>query len=314
MELRHVRYFVAVVEEGNFTRAAERLAMAQSPISNQIAKLERELGVRLLDRTTRSVTLTEPGAVFFERCQKLLADSEQAIAAVRSADMGKMGSLSLGFTGTATYDLMPNLVRAYRSRAPHVELTLRSEMLTPVQVAALLDGSLSVGLLRPPVDSSDIVVERVHNEALVVVVPVQHTLASATAVDLADLAAEPFIGYASPSTMHETLIRACAAVGFEPAIRLQVAETATLVALVAAGLGVAVAPESVRHLRMNGVSYRPLRSPTATIPLALAYRTDAISPLIRRYLESCRTVLRSRQLLNSPVGESAAFGSYIDTI
>ncbi|MBS9376161.1 HTH-type transcriptional regulator BenM [Rhodococcus sp. B50] len=307
-----MKYFTAVVEEGSFTRAATRLSMAQSPLSHQIRALEREIGVQLLERTTRSIALTEAGRVFYDRCVAMLDAAEDAAESARKADRGEMGALSLGFTGSATYDLMPNLVRAYRERNPLVELTLRSEMLTPAQVDALLDGTLSVGLLRPPVKSPGIVVELLRHEALLVALPVQHPRATATTLDLRDLAEEAFIGYC-PSTLHDTLITACEQVGFAPDIRQQVAETSTLIALVAAGLGVALVPESVRHLRMNGVTYRPLRTPRVSVPLALAYREDAIGPLIRRYLDTVRTVLRSKKLLD-PSPHPETFGQYIDTI
>ena len=308
-----MKYFVTVVDEGSFTRAAERLSIAQSPLSHQIRKLERELAVTLLERTTRSIALTEAGRVFYDRCVTLLAATDDAMDSARMAARGEMGALSLGFTGAATYDLMPNLVRAYRERNPHVELTLRSEMLTPDQVDALLDGTLTVGLLRPPVKVPGIVVEHLRNESLMVVMPVQHPMATYTAIDLHDLAEETFIGYRAPATMYETLVDTCKQAGFVPNIKQQIAETSTLVALVAAGLGVALAPESVRHLRMNGVTYRPLRSPKATVPLALAYREDAVGPLVRRYLDTARTVLRSKKLINVAPHEDA-FGEYVDTI
>lgn len=313
MELRHMRYFVAVVDEGSFTRAAGQLSIAQSPLSQQIRKLEKELAVTLLERTTRSIVLTEAGRVFYRRCIALLTAADEAIDSARMADRGELGSLSLGFTGSATYDLMPNLVRAYRERNPQVELSLRSEMLTPDQVQALLDGTLSVGLLRPPVRADGIVVEHLRNEPLVVVLPVQHRMATRTAIDLRDLADEPFIGYRALSTMSDTLHACCEQAGFRPAVQQHVAETSTLVALVAAGLGVALAPESVRHLRMNGVTYRPLRTPKATVPLALAYRSDSVGPLIRRYLDTARTVLRSKKLINVEQRPEVE-GGYIDSI
>lgn len=308
-----MKYFVTVVDEGSFTRAAERLSIAQSPLSQQIRKLERELSVTLLERTTRSIALTEAGRVFYDRCVALLAATDDAMDSARMAARGEMGALSLGFTGAATYDLMPNLVRAYRERNPHVELSLRSEMLTPDQVDALLDGTLTVGLLRPPVKVPGIVVEHLRNESLMVVMPVQHPMATYTAIDLHDLAEETFIGYRAPATMYETLVNTCKQAGFVPTIKQQIAETSTLVALVAAGLGVALAPESVRHLRMNGVTYRPLRSPKATVPLALAYREDAVGPLVRRYLDTARTVLRSKKLINVALHEEV-FGGYVDTL
>ncbi len=201
------------------------------------------------------------------------------------------------------------------SAIPLVELTLRSEMLTPAQVDALLDGTLSVGLLRPPVKSPGIIVELLRHEPLLVALPVQHPRAIATAMDLRDLTAEAFIGYCDPSTMHDTLIAACEQVGFVPSVRQQVAETSTLVALVAAGLGVALVPESVRHLRMNGVTYRPLRTPDddRAPPGVGLPRRHHRPPLIRRYLDTARTVLRSKKLLD-PIPHVDTFGQYIDTL
>jgi DNA-binding transcriptional LysR family regulator len=157
MELRHLEYFVAVAEELSFTRAAERLTIAQSPVSQQIRKLERELGTDLFDRTTRSVELTDAGRILYAEAVELLAASRRAADNTRLAGQGRLGRLALAFTGSATYELMPLLVRAYAQRFPDVTLEVRSEMLTPAQVGGLLEGSISVacsGRRWPPTASS----------------------------------------------------------------------------------------------------------------------------------------------------------------
>jgi len=301
MELRHVEYFVAVAEELSFTKAAERLSMAQSPISEQIRKLERELGVSLFDRTTRSVQLTEPGRIFYQQATSLLAAARRTAASARLAGEGRLGRLALAFGGSATYELMPQLIRAYKQRYPEVVLEVRSEMLTPMQVAGLLDDTISVGLLRPPVNGDGLVIEVVREEPLVVLLPVNHPLASRVDLDLTDLRNEDFISYPSspPSSVFLTTTDACRQVGFTPRIHQEVAETASLVALVAAGLGVALAPSSVRHLRIPGVTHRPLRAPETTVTLALAYKQGPVPPVVRGYLETVRSVLRKQRTISA---------------
>jgi DNA-binding transcriptional LysR family regulator len=295
VELRHVRYFVAVAEEHSFTRAAQRLSIAQSPLSQQIRKLERELGVDLFLRTTRSVQLTHAGTIFYERARYLLASSEAAAEATRKAAVGELGQLSLGFTGSATYELLPALVRAFHARNPDVSLELHSEMLTPAQVEALEQHRIDVGVLRPPVNARGVVIEVLREEPLVVLLPVRHPLAGSRSVSLAALRDETFVGYPSKplSTLHSVMLTACRQAGFTPRIGQEVAETATLVALVAAGLGVGLVPASVQQLRIRGAVYVPMASPPVSVQLALAYRAGQVSPLVRRYLETARTLTRS---------------------
>lgn len=311
MELRHIEYFVAVAEELSFTRAAERLSIAQSPVSQQVKKLERELGVELFERTTRSVQLTDAGRIFYHDCTALLAASRQAIESAQLAGRGHLGRLNLAFTGSATYELMPLLVSAYKQRFPNVKLEIRSEMLTPPQVDGLLDGSISVGLLRPPIARQGLVHEILRHEPLVVLLPVSHPLASKVRLDLTDLADEMFVSYPSspPSSVYQAATMACQQAGFSPRVVQEVAETATLVALVAAGLGVALAPAPVRHLRVNGVTHRPLAGRTVTVPLAIAYKEGPVSPLVRGYLETTRTLVRIQQ---SRAKQAAVTNNYKD--
>lgn len=316
MELRHIEYFVAVAEELNFTRAAERLSVAQSPVSAQIRKLERELGVTLLNRTTRAVELTAAGQSFYVEATALLAAAQRAADNVRLAGQGRLGRLSLAFTGSCTYELMPQLVHAYAQRFPDVVLDVRGEMLTPAQVEGLLDGSISVGLLRPPVHADGVVVEVLREEPLVALLPVRHPLASRVDFRLYDLRLEDFIGYPSspPSSVYQTVTAACRQAGFTPKIRQEVAETSSLVALVAAGLGVALAPASVRHLRINGVTHRPIRGTDVTLPLAVAYRGGTVPPIVRGYLETARAVMRKHRQVSSGPGFAPAGEDLPDTL
>src|ERR1700732_298195 len=197
MELRHLEYFGAVAEDRSLARPAERLTIAQSPVSQQIRKLERELGTALFDRTTRSVELTEAGRILYAEAITLLAASRRAADNARLAGQGHLGRLALAFTGSATYELMPLLVRAYAQRFPDVTLEVRSEMLTPAQVDGLLEGRISVGLLRPPVTADGLVVEVPRHEPLVALLPVPHPRATQVNLELTDLRDEPFIGYPS---------------------------------------------------------------------------------------------------------------------
>ena len=290
MELRLLRSFVAVAEERHFGRAAERLHMAQPPLSQQIRRLEAELGATLLHRTTRSVELAPAGEVLLVRAREILALVEGATEDARRAARGEFGRLAVGFTGSATYALLPQVAAALRSELPGVVLDLRGELLTPAQVERLLDGRLDVGLLRPPVRDGDLAVEVVRSEPLVAVLPEAHPLAEADSVPLEELEGEPFVVYPSHfrSVVHDAVEATCAAHGFHPRVALEVSETATLVSFVAAGLGVSLVPESVRHMTVHGAVYRPLARDAAAVELAVAWRRADTSPVLERALEVVR--------------------------
>ena len=303
MELRHLRYFVAVADARSFTHAARRLHTAQSPLSQQIRQLERELGVELFTRTTRSVALTYAGQVFYDRASRLLEASAAAAEDARKAERGELGALSIGFTGSATYELLPTLVRAYADRHPEVTLRVYSDLVTPQQTEQLLDGRLSVGVLRPPVTVPGLAVETIRNERVVALLASRHPATVAREIDLVDLRDDWFVSYPDnpPSTMYSIMQAACRNAGFTPRIRQTVADSAALVALVAADMGVALVPSSLRHLRINGATVRPLSSPQLTTGLALAYRDTDVDPLVRRFLETARAVVRSRDAVETRV-------------
>jgi DNA-binding transcriptional LysR family regulator len=296
VELRHLRYFVAVAEERHFGRAAERLHIAQPPLSQQIRRLEAELGVTLLHRTTRRVEVAPAGEVLLVRAREILVAVDGATEDTRRAARGEFGALAVGFTGSATYELLPKLAAALRRALPGVALNLRGELLTPAQVASLLDGTLDLGLLRPPVRERELAVEVVRREPLVAVLPEAHPLATADAVPLEELKGEPFVVYPSHfrSVVHDAVEETCEAHGFLPRVALEVSETATLVSFVAAGLGVSLVPESVRHMTVRGAVYRPLAGDAATVELAVAWRRDNDTAVLARALEVVRSDLRSR--------------------
>ncbi len=290
VDLRQLRYFVAVAEERHFGRAAERLHIAQPPLSQQIRRFEAELGEPLLHRTTRSVELAPAGAVMLERGREILAAFDGAIEDARRAARGEYGRLAIGFTGSCTYSTLPSVAAALRSELPGVVLDLRGERLTPAQVAELLDGTLDLGLLRPPVHDRDLATEVVRSEPLVAVLPESHPLAATGAVPLERLAGEPFVTYPSHfrSVVHNAVEDACAAHGFAPLAAHEVAETATLVSFVAAGLGVSLVPESVQNMSVRGAVYRPLADDATRVELAVAWRRHDERPVLTRALDVIR--------------------------
>ncbi|MGI5498978.1 LysR substrate-binding domain-containing protein [Lentzea sp. CA-135723] len=285
MELRHLRYFVAVAEERHFGRAAERLHMAQPPLSQQIQQLEAELGVTLLRRTTRKVELTEAGTVYLDRARAVLSAVDDAGAeAVRVAE-GRQGRLVVGCVGSATYSLLPAFARVLRDELPAVDFVFRGEMLAPDQLESLLARRIDLALLRPPVEHPDVRVRTLRRDGFIVALPDGHRLAGRRRLKIEDLRDEDLIVHAAQgrSVMHGIVADLCRAAGFAPRIRHEVAETSTLVTFVASGLGVAVVPQPVAELGVPGTTYRPLAGRDG-IDLMAAVRADDDSPVLARAL------------------------------
>ncbi|MEU3554693.1 LysR family transcriptional regulator [Streptomyces fragilis] len=274
MELRQLRHFLALAEECHFGRAAARLHVAQPALSQLVKQLERELGVSLFNRSTRHVELTEAGHHLVGHARALVAEEERALAHMRELATGHAGRVSVGFIGTATYDVLPRVARTVRARLPRITLELRGETLTPQLVEGLRSGAFDLAVLRGAVDAEDISTLPLRSEPLVAVLPAHHRLAGRRSVPLADLAEEPFVIHPSQhrSSMYDLVLAACRRAGFEPAQVLEVGETATLVVLVAAGHGVALVPASVQSLHVEGVTYVPLTG-GESVDLLLARRT-----------------------------------------
>lgn len=295
MELRHLRYFVAVAEERHFGRAAARLHMAQPPLSQQIRQLEAELGIRLLHRTTRRVDLTPAGAAYLDRARDVLAAVDAAAVEAQRVDAGLEGRLVVGCVGSATYSLLPSLARTLREQVPAVDFSFRGEMLVPDQVEALHRGDIDLALLRPPIEAPGpgVALTPLRRERLIVALPDAHRLAGRKRLRVADLRDESFIVHPGRgrSVMNARVADLCHAAGFEPRIRQEVGETSTLVTFVAAGLGVAVVPETVAALGIAGAAYRPL-SGGGVIELSAAIRAGNETPQLARAMRILGTLVR----------------------
>jgi len=285
VELRHFRYFVALAEELHFGRAAQKLHIAQPGLSQQILALEKELGVALLTRTRRRVELTEAGRLFLQEGRRVLAQAQRAENLARRAGSGEIGRLTIAGTESATWDVLPELLREYRRCYSEVELVIR-EMTTPLQVAALHSGEIDVAFLRAPVETEGLNVRTVRQEPLAVLLPEAHPLAQRGAIPLAALSGEPLVVYpASPRpSWADFTIGVCRNAGFEPRIAHEANETATAVSFVAAGLGLILVPEALKGLVRPGVLFRPLAPPAPITQLLLVHRSGPPSPTLKTFL------------------------------
>jgi len=285
MELRHLRYFAAVAETRHFGRAAERLHLAQPALSQSVRQLEAELGVSLFTRTTRQVQLTPAGEFLYRDAQRVLGAIDDSVRGVRRIAGGRLGLLRIAFTGTAAFTQLPRIARVIKSRLPEVALEIHADLLTPAQADALDERRLDLGVLRPPVAHESLAVRTITRERLVLALPADHRLVDQPDLAMADLRAEPFVMYAdSHSAVNEAVLRSCREAGFTPHREHDAPGTAVLLALVSAGLGVALAPESVQASPLQGVVFRNVPD-TATTELALAWRTEESSPLVAAVLE-----------------------------
>lgn len=245
IELRHLRYFLAVAETLHFSRAAQRLGIAQPPLSQQIKRLETLLGHPLFERTTRGVKLTLAGQLLAERARTTLEKVQDDLSQVRRLGRGEEGTLTVGFSGSVMFTQLPAAINAYRRQYPKVELRLR-EMVTATQLAALLNGSIELAFLRDGDPTPGIEMRTVLSERYIAVLPVHHRLARKKTLDLASLKTEPFIFFArrrGPLAFDRTMA-CCERSGFQPAIVQEAPQWPTVIRLVAAGIGVSLLPAS----------------------------------------------------------------------
>lgn len=294
MELRHLRYFVAVAEELHFGRAAQQLHIAQQPLSRQIRDLEAELGVELFLRTKRTVRLTEVGQVFLTEARKTLKQAENAILLAQRTNRGEIGRLAIGFTGPALNSVLPKIVRRFKELYPKVDLALE-RLQTNEQVEALTSGRIHAGLLHPPVDDDILILETIHRENLVLILPDTHPLAEGAPapISLKDLANEPFIlfpRHVGP-VLYDQIIGLCQQAGFSPNVVLEVIPQQTILGLVSAEIGITLIHASVQALGQPGVVLRGLVEPTPELELAVAWSSDATNPVLPSFLEVVREVV-----------------------
>lgn len=289
-DLRQLRYFIAVAEELSFTRAALRLHLSQPPLSQQIRSLEQDLGVQLLERTKRHVSLTEPGRVFLEQARQILAKAEEARSQVVASAAGYSGQLRLAYTVSVSFHpALPQALLRFGQVAPNVRLKL-SEMYTEPQLVALLSGEIDVGFVRSdPTRAQDLRELRlsvVDREPLMLALPCGHRLANRTSMRLEEVAADAFVSQRRElaATLFDRLTKLAAQAGFQPSIVQHAQQLNGLLALVAAGLGLALVPASMRAVRLPGVSYVALEDSDAYLLLAVASRANDHSPALQQFL------------------------------
>lgn len=304
---RRLRLFLTVVEEGHVGRAAERLHMAQPPLSRHIQALEDELGVALFVRTPRGMVPTEAGTRLAQEARHLLALAEQAAERTRAAGQGLVGRLDVGLFGSGVLDVIPRLLARFHAERPQVRIVLHN-LTKAEQLQALRERRIAVGFNRLVPEEADIAVETLLRERLVVALPEHHSLAAKDSIALRDLHREPMILYPNlplHGLAHE--VRAAfAAEGVELVVEQEVEDVLTAVALVAGGFGAAVTTQSATNLRLPGVVFRRLRSPgLGELELCCLWRRDDPSPVLAGFLASIRQALHD-QTSSDPMEQGAA--------
>jgi DNA-binding transcriptional LysR family regulator len=291
IELRHLRYFLAVADTLHFSRAAERLGIAQPPLSQQIKRLEDLVGHRLFDRTTRGVKMTLAGQLLAERARSTMEKVQDDLAQVRRLGRGEEGTLTVGFSGSVMFTDLPAAIESYRRRYPKVELRLR-ELGTAAQIAALLDGTIDLAFLRDGDPTEGIQSTTLLEERFVAVLPQAHVLARKRSLRVRDLGKDPFIFYArrmGPLAFDRT-IACCERNGFRPNIVQEAPQWPTLVRLVAAGLGVSLAPACVANIAIPGAVYREVHAACRTT-VDLAIKAGSGKTLVKNFQEIARQKL-----------------------
>jgi DNA-binding transcriptional LysR family regulator len=291
MELRHLRYFLAVADELNFTRAARRLNMAQPPLTQQIKALEAEMGVMLFDRSAYRIELTEAGKAFAAEVGRILGDVRNAVLIAKRVASGAAGQVRVGFTESASFNpLVTSAFRAFRSTYPDVELSLEERQSTEL-AAALREERIDVAFVRPPLSAGEgLTLHLLGEEEMVVAVPSGHRLAGRRDVSLRELKTETFILY--PRSVRpglaDTVITACEKAGFSPRVEQYAPQLSSTINLVAASLGISIVPLSMHGLQPDTVAYVPLRGKPLSAQLGVALRSSETSPSVLKFIETAR--------------------------
>jgi DNA-binding transcriptional LysR family regulator len=294
IDLRHLRYVVVLAEELHFGRAAERLNTSQPPLSRYIRRVEQELGVQLFHRTKRVVQLTQAGVRFVEQARKLLSQFDHLKNVASRAQSGEIGHLAVGCVSSYKRYLV-DCVQAFSQKYPDVRLEFHS-MGTDEQAKALKQGRIHVGFVVLPLQTSELAIERISNEPRLLGLSAHHPLARRRRIPLTSLAMEPFILFTRElcSGSHDQIIRTCINAGFSIHISHEVTNIVTALALVEAGLGVSLFPASIRDFSSKQVVLREVYPSFPKVELALAYRSDDESPLLRLFLSVAKEVLAKR--------------------
>jgi LysR family transcriptional regulator, benzoate and cis,cis-muconate-responsive activator of ben and cat genes len=293
VELRQLRYFVAVADARSFSRAAERLHVSQPPLSRQIANLEQELGTRLLDRNRHRVSLTAAGQLFLDRAREVLKTVAGALSSVRQVAEGEVGSLTLGFGGSAAYAFIPAILRDFRARYPAVTVTLDQLPLID-QISALKKRRIDLGFVLLPCDDASIGFEAMMRDRLVVAVPADHPLAGRPAVYLHELKSHHFVGFSRAGRFgyQNHILEICREAGFVPRIVKESAPMVSVIGLVASGVGIALVPSMARRLQMADVRYVRLKDKHAHMDFAFAWNKQQLSPVVHTFLSVARETVK----------------------
>ena len=297
MELRHLKYFVAVAEELHFGRAANKVHISQPPLSQQIRQLETELGTKLLHRTKRRVELTHSGRIFLQEARATLAHADQAVARVKRAQRGEVGRLSIGWLPWSDFTALPSMVGKFCERCPDVHLDMHY-LNMPEELSALHAGRIDVGFLLRPFDSGALRTELVVRHPLVVALPKSNKLSAMAQIRFSDLASEPYILFKRDSgpAFYDYVISLCQREGITLNVRHEASHTLTVLALVAAGLGITLLPFG-GHYAHSDVTFRRLVPTPPLFEIALAWRQQNESALLQRFIE---TIRKHRQIKLAP--------------
>jgi DNA-binding transcriptional LysR family regulator len=290
IELRHLRYFVAVAEELHFGRAANRLHLAQPPLSQQIRKLEEILGHALFLRTTRAVKLTSAGQIFLDRARRTLQNVQEDLDEARSVGRGEVGFLRVGFIGSSMLTPLPAMLGRYRKQYPEVNLQLH-ETYTSLVVQGLIKGTLDAGFLRDGGPTDGLHVEALFTEPFVAVLPVDHPLATRSTITAGDLRNEPFVFFspAAGKLAYDKPMSLCEAHGFRPRVVQEAPQWLTIMRLVGAGLGVSIAPVCVHQLAAPNVVCIRLRGTHVLSNVELAYRIGEDRAIVQFFADIARS-------------------------
>jgi DNA-binding transcriptional LysR family regulator len=293
VESRWLQAFVAVAEELHFGRAAVRLRMAQSPLSQVIRKLEKDIGTPLFDRNTRTVALTAAGHALLPHAYRVLEELDLAKQAAVASAGSVYGTVSIGFTGALNHRTLPPLTRAVRQRYPDVTLTLLGRVMTREGVEQVESGALDLAFVGLPLEPTRLRTRLIGREPFGAVLPSDHRLAAEGSIDLAELAGEGFITTPARagSALQDAAMRACVDAGFRPRIVQEITDPYMILTLVSAGLGVALMTEGVAGILPSGAVYLPLRGEQTYMNHGLAWSPDNPSPVLRAVLEVAEEVL-----------------------
>lgn len=297
IELRDLRYFVAVAQSLHFRHAAQQLHITQPALSRQIRALEVRINVQLFHRTKRSVQLTVAGQTFLAEAQQVLQQAEQAVLTTQQVARGEIGQLKLSFTPSALRSIVPTAVRIFRARYPHVQLSMK-EQCTQDQVEAFRQNQIDIGFLYPPIDEKLLITMPLRTEPLVIALPNNHPLAMQDWLKLDDLAAEPFILHPRKEGPHlyDQIFECCKQAGFQPNVAQEAVASQTRLGLVAAGMGVTFVPETLKDIVNPALTYRNWPEPALSLQLSMVRRRGIVPPTVHQFFDIVEELSRESKM------------------